>query len=380
MKTGFKYGVLFLSMLCMITACEKKQEPQPAQTKPEPVPVVQKVEQPVPAPAPKTEVIVKEIVIEKPYIPPAPAPKTEIIRAYGYVRGISAWTIKNKYSGYVTKVNFYSQQPIKKGDVILEYDNKEWRTDMEAKQNEIKNLEQEIALKQLQLELKKLDPIPSNYRNIQWKMVAAKEKLDKLQNEMDVYNSLHSDSIISHLTYREKAEEYMSSKAEHESAVNDWEVVKNGLGKLYISISTQELDTIKVKLAGKKRELALLEEEGKHYQVVASHDGICINNYDTVGGYIPALASAAVIHKTAKKLVYCYVPEKYLHLFRTKQNYTFRSVVQPDQKYEAHVYDIDGRTIYGNTSYFLLKGVLQGETENLRVDDQGWIELEVKDL
>lgn len=366
MKTGLKYGLIALLMLCAFTACEEKPQPQETVTA-----------EPPPVPEKQTEVIVKEIVVEKPYVPPAPEPKTEVIRAYGYVRGISAWTIKNKYSGYVTKVNFYSQQPIKKGDVILEYDNKAWRDAMEAKRNTIKNLEQEILLKQLQLDLKKLDPIPSTYRNIQWKMMAAKERLDKLQNEMDVYNSLHSDSIISHLTYREKAEEYMSSKAEHESAVHDWEVVKNGLGKLYISISTQELEAAKVKLEGLKRELALLEEEGKHYQVVASHDGICINNYDTVGGYIPALASAAVIHKTDKKLVYCYVPEKYLHLFQTKKNYTFRSVAQPDQKYEAHVYDIDGRTIYGNTSYFLLKGVLQGESENLRVDDQGWIELEV---
>ena len=134
MKTGLKYTMLFLSMLCMITACEKKQEQSEKESQKE-EPVVKT--EPAPVPEKKTEVIVKEIVIEKPYIPPAPEPKTEIIRAYGYVRGSSAWTIKNKYSGYVTKVNFYSQQPIKKGDVILEYDNKTWRDSMEAKQNEI---------------------------------------------------------------------------------------------------------------------------------------------------------------------------------------------------------------------------------------------------
>ena len=376
MRSGLKHSLLAVILFSLLTGCGEEESRVVKTVAEAPAPVPPSVPS---VPEKQTEVIIKEIVVEKPYIPPKEEPKKRMIRAFGYVRGSSAWTIKNKYAGYVTKVNFYSQQLVKKGDVILEYDNKTWRDSMEAKQNEVKNLEQELALKQLQLELKKLDPIPSNYRNIQWKMTAAKEKLDKLKNEMDVYNSLHSDSIISHLTYREKAEEFTSSKAEYESALNDWEVVKNGLGKLYVSIAGQEVETVRTKLEGKKRELALLEEEGKHYKVVAEHDGICVNNYDTVGGYLPALSSAAAVH-THKKLVYCYMPEKDMHHVIPNKIYTFRSLQHADQKYEVKLYDIDGRTVYGDTSYFLLKGILQNEPKKLEINSQGWIEMEVQDL
>ena len=44
------------------------------------------------------------------------------IKFVGYVRGRSQRTLKNKYAGFVAKVNVYSHRRVKKGDVILEYD------------------------------------------------------------------------------------------------------------------------------------------------------------------------------------------------------------------------------------------------------------------
>ena len=64
MKTGLKYSMVSLLLLCVFTACEEKQPQQPPETV--------KVELP-PFPENQTEVIVKEIVVEKPYIPPGPS-------------------------------------------------------------------------------------------------------------------------------------------------------------------------------------------------------------------------------------------------------------------------------------------------------------------
>ena len=66
-----------------------------------------------------------------------------------------------------------------------------------------------------------------------------------------------------------------------------------------------------------------------------------------------------------------------VRLIAISTDYVFEG--DSDRPYSEFDRPSGGRTIYGNTSYFLLKGVLQGETENLRVEAQGWIELEVKD-
>ena len=56
-------------------------------------------------------------------IPAAPQNKKcsekKIITGYGYIRGCSAYTLKNKYGAYVKKVYIYSDKPVKKGDCIL---------------------------------------------------------------------------------------------------------------------------------------------------------------------------------------------------------------------------------------------------------------------
>lgn len=55
-----------------------------------------------------------------------------IIRGCGFVRGIGQVTLRNKYAGFVSKVNFFSQDRVKKGDVILEYDDLDLRQEIET--------------------------------------------------------------------------------------------------------------------------------------------------------------------------------------------------------------------------------------------------------
>ena len=67
----------------------------------------------------------------------------KIITGYGYIRGRSCTTLRNKYGAYVSKVHFYSDRPVKKGDCILEYDDFDLRQKIVAAENAIANLEKE---------------------------------------------------------------------------------------------------------------------------------------------------------------------------------------------------------------------------------------------
>ena len=84
-------------------------------------------------------------------------PERRMIYGQGYVRGSGQTTLKNKYAGFVSKVYFYSQATVKKGDVILEYDDHELRTKIQKAQHVIIELEKDLNRKKLELDIKKLD-------------------------------------------------------------------------------------------------------------------------------------------------------------------------------------------------------------------------------
>ena len=87
-------------------------------------------------------------------------PERRMIYGQGYVRGSGQTTLKNKYAGFVSKVYFYSQAKVKKGDVILEYDDHELRTKIQKAEHVIIELEKDLNRKKLELDIKKLDPLP----------------------------------------------------------------------------------------------------------------------------------------------------------------------------------------------------------------------------
>ena len=95
--------------------------------------------------------------------------RTRIVRGTGFVRGRSTRTLKNKYASYVSKVNFYSQARVKKGDVIIEYDDFDLRNEITKLENSIAEKEQELKRARLDLALTRLDPLPSTYRNLRLK-------------------------------------------------------------------------------------------------------------------------------------------------------------------------------------------------------------------
>lgn len=109
--------------------------------------------------------------------------KPHMIYGQGYVRGSGQVTLKNKYAGFVSKVHFYSQALVKKGDVILEYDDYDLRVKIQKAENAIIELEKDLNRKKLDLEIKKIDPLPSDYRNIIWKGFAAEQLQKRLLHE-----------------------------------------------------------------------------------------------------------------------------------------------------------------------------------------------------
>lgn len=305
----------------------------------------------------------------------------QMIYGIGYVRGSKRVVLRNKVPGFVSKVNHRSQARVRKGDVILEYDDLDLRIQMENLKNTIAEQEKLLELKTLALDLKLLDPLPSDYRNLQSKQMAAKERLRRLEHELRVYNRLYRSKIVSELTLREKTQACKDSEAEVQSYSNDMDVLDRGLGKLYITIAEKEVEEARLKLENRKRELQLLEEQRKYYRITAPFDGICITNSDTVHSYNPVNTEAASIHKDNRKLVYAYFDERDVGWIVEGRPCRFRSNEYDPEKtgyFTVTPYEVKkDRTSCGDHCFFLVKFTVDKEPEPLRIESTGRVEIEI---
>ena len=246
-----------------------------------------------------------------------PAEKTcrksgeKIITGYGYIRGRSCTTLRNKYGAYVSKVHFYSDRPVKKGDCILEYDDFDLRQKIVAAENAIANLEKELALQRTKLELTKLDPLPSDYRNLSLKVHRAKVLHDLAHKEWHTYKTLYAGKSVSELDMRAKEQAYEDARAAWEIAVNDRKRVDQGVRQLNIRQAEQNVTLLETKIEGLKKELALLYEQRKYYKITTPYDGIIVTDSDTVHAWDNAGTAAAYIHRVERGYyIYSYFEEK----------------------------------------------------------------------
>ena len=298
----------------------------------------------------------------------------------GFVRGRSQMTLKNKYTGFVSKIHIYSHQRVKKGDVILEYDDHELQTSIEKLEHSIADQENLLERKKLNLQLTRLDPLPSEYRNLYWKRKIAQENLERVANEFEVYEQLHESKIVTDLVYREKKEAFITSEAEVKKMDNDMKILKKGLAELYVKSAEAEVKEAEDRLKHLREELRRLKEEEKYYKIAAPFDGVCITNSDTVHQHDTAGTAAAEVHKDDKKRVYAYCPERYLRYVREGAAYRFVSSQYPDaqQGFELFCFEIKKtRYMYGDESYFLVKLNVVKEPHPLRIGSIGTLEVDI---
>lgn len=314
-------------------------------------------------------------------------PENEVICGYGFIRGSSRTTLYNKYGAYVSKVHYYSNARVKKGDCILEYDDFDLRKKIVSQTNSIANLRREIRIMENQFQLTRLNPLPSDYRNTSWKTKKAKELLDRTENEFRTYERLFKSQSVSELDLRSKKQAFLDALASYKIALSDQEKVNRGLTALYIKASELELAALKTKLAGAEKELELLHEERKFYKITTPYDGIIVTNSDTVHIWDDPGTAAAVIHRSTKGFyIYSYFEEK--DLIHIPDGTPARFFSNDSGKwYDLKSFEITRtRTTSGDKVFHLVKFKvlspvepdLRKQGKGIRMDGNGIVEIKIK--
>ena len=318
------------------------------------------------------------------------AAETETVRGMGYVRGRKRVILRNKFAGFVTKVHVYSQTKVKPGDVIIEYDDLDARTAVAKLENSVAEQKKTLETKEIELKLKKLDPLPSEYRKTQFKLSAAKKRLERHAHELDVYRRLYKTKGVSELALREKEQEVKDAESDLRGYSEDLEKLKGGLKDICIEEAEKTVEAAKVKLQDLERELALAKEQLKYYKIVSPYEGVCITNSDTELAYDSAGTEAVEIHRIVKddvcptgKYVYAYFDEEDLVYVKEFVPCRFRSNQYDCEKKgfaELLPFQIKKQKYsYGDKVLHLVKFRVMKEPVELRIDSTGFVEIEVPD-
>ena len=306
--------------------------------------------------------------------------KSKFIYGYGYIRGRSRTTLYNKYGAFIKNVYIYSDKPVKKGDCILEYDDFDLRKKIVSQQNTIANTERDLKEAKTSLDLTKLDPLPSEYRNISWKIKRAKELLDKTENEWRTYNRLYKSKSVSELDLRSKKQAYLDALAAYEITIHDQETVNKGMRKLKIRAAEEKVATLETKLKGLKKDLAILEEERKFYKITTPYDGVIVTNSDTVHIWDNAGTAAAVIHRVNKGYyIYSYFEEKdIIHIPNGTKARCYSN--DSGKWYDLRSFEVTrSRTATGDKVFHLVKFVVLSPVDKkVTLDSNVVVEVEVK--
>jgi multidrug resistance efflux pump len=152
------------------------------------------------------------------------------------------------------------------------------------------------------------------------------------------------------------------------------------LKKLKVRQAEENVASLETKLAGLKKELAVLEEERKFYKIVTPYDGVIVTNSDTVHIWDNAGTAAAVIHKVHRGYyLYTYFEEKDIIHIPDGTKARFFST-DTGKWYEAESFEVSrSRSATGEKVYHLVKfTVLAQDVKGITLDSNVIVEVTVK--
>jgi len=326
-----------------------------------------------------TYVMTSRVQVRMPVTEAVVHSEQRVIRGVGFVRGPTRRVPRNKFAMFVSKVHIRNQSKVKKGDIIFEYDDLDLRTNIAKLENSIAEQKNAVAAKKTALELTKLDPLPSAYRNTEWKLAAAKKRQERLAHELEVYRRLYRSKGISELALREKAQSAKDAEADVLSYTDDLDKVKSGLAGIYIRRAECELAAAELKLRNLERELELVKEQRKYYQMVATIDGTLVTNSDTVPRFDPVATEIAAVHRDTKKDVYAYFDVQNIHHVIEGRPLRFRSNTYDCDKHGFATivpYKVTKwKSSYGDRMLYLVECRVTKEPVPLRMESTGVAEL-----
>lgn len=231
----------------------------------------------------------------------------DTIFARGAIVPEHTYEIVGHLDAQVTKFNFRTGDDVKTGDVIAQLDTRAYEASAIAAEAAIRELSAERELKRTELAILEKEPLPKDLWYTEMNYKEAFERNKRLMARLDRSKKLQLVSAISLIEFEKVELEAITGEGELSRTKKNLQIVRSGLGKLYIAKAKRELELVEAKLAGKKAELAFLKKCIRDCRLVAPADGRLVLLPSKNSWYVSRGKVAAIIAAGSESRARCKV-------------------------------------------------------------------------
>ncbi|PBQ33193.1 secretion protein HlyD [Sphingobacteriaceae bacterium] len=198
--------------------------------------------------------------------------------------------IRATVQGFVTKVNFSDNQMVKKGDVLIEIDGKDYVTRLKQAQAVLESAKAQLEIAKSGASTADMNAMASSLNSQAAKdnIASARAKFSKNEKEMNRMDKMLKDGAVSQQQFESVKAEFETSKAQWDMLEKHYQASSSQASGLQSQADGQKSQIVLAEAIVKQREaeLALAQTQLDNTFLKAPFDGIISKKSIDVGQYL----------------------------------------------------------------------------------------------
>lgn len=304
----------------------------------------------------------------------------DIVEGRGTVAGRREYYMKSKVRSSIREILCRNGDFVKKGQVMLTLDDRDYQEHCLKLQNSISELETEIRAAEASLAAIRIDPLPKEYRHSKITLDEYKKREVREKESLAAYRNLQKSGAVPLVEINKKEIDFIHNQSELQRAERDVKLIDSGLGQKIIAQNEAELQLLKVRLENLKKEYDFYLKHKSDYVFVAPEDGYISMIPTKIGIFVEIGEDIVTFAAKGDKKFLALIHEKDIYKIQEKQKIRMKS---SQYNYFEHgyffgsIYAIDEipRQI-GDTSYYTVRIMLEDKpSKPLRLGSTGGVEI-----
>ncbi len=304
----------------------------------------------------------------------------DIIEGRGIVAGKREYLMKSRVRSTISGIFFKSGDFVRKGQLMLTLDDRDYQEHCLKLKNSISELESEIKAAESALVASRLDPLPKEYRHAEISLREYSKRLVREKESLDAFRNLQKSGAVPLVEINKREIEYIHNQGEFERIQRDVQLIKNGLPQAIIGQKEAELALLKTRFDNLKKELDFYLRHKADYSFIAPEDGFVSNIPTKIGIYVDAGDDIITFAAQGDKKFIAQIHEKDIYKIQEGQHIRVKS---SQYNYFEHgyftgkIYAIDELPrLIGNTPYYTVRIKLDDRPDKpLRLGSSGGVEI-----
>ena len=294
----------------------------------------------------------------------------DVVEGNGTVVGIREYDLKTLVSAKTVRIFHHEGEEVKRGDLLVEFDSRDQRDKIAMLKHELEELLHEQEVKEQSLKILRKDPLPDYFRHTKLQLEEAKERFARNEHELKVYTDLFNRKAITRREFLRVELDHLNSNMALKRLNEDWKKLQSGMAKDIVIKAEKELNLLKKRISGKRKEIELAAKQLEDFKLVAPDAGVLTDIPPRPGGFYERGEVVVKFSANQNKKVIALIDEK--QIFKVAPGQTVRIYCQQynylDYGYfSGRVTDIYQLPVKENgVNYYPVRIVLSNEQYPLR--------------